>query len=238
MRPTLLLSLSLPAATLLVAQPPMRRAFDDPTQPVAGSGRLPDGWALRFDPIVARPGRPAAAPPRPTDVSVEAAGDGLRIRSGPAAVYYRPGEVATGQYTVSATFTQAAGMKHEAYGLVVGGAHLQDSTQRYLYFVVRPQDGGILVSRRSSDARPVTLVPWTTDPAVQREDATDGHATNRLAIRVGRDSVWFLANGRLVRGLSRTDLGGAPTDGMVGVRVNHNLDLRVDAFRVERRVTK
>ena len=212
----------------LVAQPPLARVRDDPTRKVVGSGRLPGGWAVRFDPM------PSAAPaPRASDVSVEEVGRALHVRSGPAAVYYRARDSVAGAYTVGATFSQPASMRHEAYGLVIGGRDLQTSTQRYVYFVVRPQDGGILVSRRSSDARPTALVPWTTDRAVRREDPRDGRATNQLAVRVGRDSVWFAVNGRVVRGLSRADLGGAPTDGAVGIRVNHNLDLRVDDFRVE-----
>ncbi|AHG88098.1 hypothetical protein J421_0561 [Gemmatirosa kalamazoonensis] len=207
--------------------------YSDPTHKVSGSGRMPAGWAMRFDPIVARAGRPAPAPPRATDVDVQAVAGGVRVRSGPAAIYWRASDVASGRFTVSATFTQTRGMAHEAYGLLVGGAHLDDGRERYLYFVVRPQDGGILVSRRTSDARPTALVPWTVHPAVHRERAGDGAATNRLAVRVDVDSVWFVANDRVVRALARADLR-IPTDGVVGVRVNHNLDLLVTDLRVDR----
>lgn len=230
------LVLSAIVATPACAQPrstsALRLVGNDPTRKVVGSGRMPDGWAVRFDPIVPRPGRPATAPAQATDVNVVVRDNALRFESGPAAIYYRASEPARGTFTVSATFSQPRSMAHEAYGLIVGGADLQRATERYLYFVVRPQDGGILVSRRTSDALPTALVPWTTDRAVQRESASDGRATNRLAIRVGRDSVWFVANGKVARALARSELGIA-TDGFVGVRVNHNLDLRVDDFRVE-----
>jgi len=208
-------------------------AYSDPTRKVVGSGRLPVGWTMRFDPGVGPRGKSAAPAPLPTDVDVQAAAEGVHIHSGPAAIYWRTGDVAAGEYTVSATFAQPRGMKHEAYGLFVGGASLQDSTEHYLYFVVRPQDGGILVSRRTSDARPTALVPWTTHPAVHRERPGDGAAVNRLAVRVGADSVWFVANDVVVRALARAELG-APTDGFAGVRVNHNLDLAVSDLRVTR----
>jgi hypothetical protein len=226
MRILFLTALVIAAAPLGAQQPE-----HDPTHAVVGSGTLPAGWAMRFDPVLPRPGRPTPPAPQPTDVSVATMGTGIHVTSGPAAIYYRASEPASGQYTVTATFTQARSMKHEAYGLLVGGANLQDSTERYLYFLVRPQDGGILVSRRTSDARPTAIVPWTPDPAVHREDATDGHATNTLAIRVGRDSVAFVANDKVVRTVAKASLG-LSTDGLVGVRVNHNLDLHIDGFRV------
>jgi hypothetical protein len=225
---------------LLVAahvQPPLGAAgvYSDPTRKVTGSGKLPAGWALRFDPIVVRNGRAVPAP-QPSDVDVQVVGTELHVRSGPAAIYWRPADEVRGSYVVSATFSQPRSMAHEAYGLLVGGASLQDSTERYVYFVVRPQDGGILVSRRLSDARPTALVPWTVHRAVQRE-RRDGSATNRLAVRVGADSVWFVANDVVVRTLARSELG-TPTDGLVGVRVNHNLDLQVADLRVARDVTR
>jgi hypothetical protein len=228
-----------PSRRALVAQPSRAMAGlgigNDPTRRVVGSGRLPAGWAMRFDPLVARPGRPAPPTPRPADVDVTVTTSGLRFRSGPAAIYYRAAEQVTAPYTVSATFTQTRSMAHEAYGLLFGGANLPDATERYLYFLVRPMDGKILVSRRSSDALPTALVPWTSVAAVHREDPADGHATNRLAVHVGADSVWFIANGRVVRALARSELG-APIDGVVGVRINHNLDLQVADFRLDRHV--
>jgi hypothetical protein len=242
MRPSPLVALALAlAAPLLAQQPPagggMGAMGNDPTHKVTGSGQLPAGWMLRFDPVIARPGRPTPPTPQMTDVSFTTMGSGFHARSGPAAIYYRTGDAATGQYTATATFSQARSMAHEAYGLFIGGANLQDSTEHYLYFLVRPMDGGILVSRRTSDARPTALVPWTPDPAVNKEDPSDGHATNKLAIRVGRDSVAFLANDKVVRTLAKSELG-ISTDGLVGLRINHNLDVHVADFHVDRRVSK
>jgi hypothetical protein len=122
-------------------------------------------------------------------------------------------------------------MQHEAYGLFIGGSNLQDSTQAYTYFVIRPMDGAILINHRAGDARPKQIVPWTPEPAVNKEDATDGHASNSLTIHVAKDTVHFIANGKLVRAIPKSDLGGA-TDGLAGLRVNHNLDLHISDFKV------
>ncbi len=111
---------------------------DDPTTAVVGTGDLPDGWMLRFDPVRVRPNRPTPPAPTVADVNFRIMGSGLHATSGPAAVYYKAGDMASGDYTVSASFSQAKGMGHEAYGLVLGGSDLQESTQNYLYFLVRP----------------------------------------------------------------------------------------------------
>lgn len=206
-------------------------ATHDPTNKIVGSGHLPGGWTMRFDPVIARPGRPTPPTPAATDVSFTTAGSGFHITSGPAAIYYRTADAPSGEYSVSATFAQAKSMQHEAYGLFIGGASLQDSTQAYTYFVIRPMDGGILINHRDGNARPKQIVPWTPDPAVVKEDATDGHATNTLTIHVAKDSVHFLANGKLVRALAKADLGGS-TNGVAGMRVNHNLDLQITNYKV------
>jgi hypothetical protein len=233
MRKTLMVIASLALAAPLAAQQAGMTMAHDPTAVVKGSGELPSGWMLRFDP----PRRPGTPPPAATAVSVTAEGKGYHFRSGPAAVYYDAKNVGKGDYSVSATFSQPKSMQHEAYGLVIGGDHLQDSTQSYLYFIVRPMDGGVLINHRNGDdaKKIVKLVDWTPNPAVHKDDAATGAATNQLAIRVAKDSVHFLANGAQVKALSRAELQsqGVSLDGIAGLRVNHNLDLQVEGFGVK-----
>jgi hypothetical protein len=209
-------------------------AQDHADHAVQGTGQLPAGWALRFDPVSARPGMPTPPTPKPGDVAFMAMGGGFHVRSGPAAIYYRDAEPATGAFTLSASFTQGRSMAREAYGLVLGGANLQGPTQTYLYFLIRPADGAVLINHRTSDAAPRSLVAWTPKAAVNREAAGSGAARNELAVRVTADAVHFLVNGTEVHTLARADLGGASTDGLVGVRINHGLDLMIEGFGVTR----
>ena len=212
-------------ATALVA--PLAVAQDsDPTDKVTGSG-LPTGWELRFDP--SRRGTPSE-----TDINFRAMGDGdWHLNSGPAAIYWRPADAATGDFTVSATLSQAKSMNHEAYGLFIGGSQLKTADQNYVYFVIHPQDGKFLINHRAGDARPTSLVAYTVHEAINKEDATSGAATNQLAIRVAGDNVHFLVNGTEVKRLSRAELGGGATDGMAGLRLNHNLDVHIADFEVK-----
>jgi len=64
---------------------------------------------------------------------------------------------------------------------------------------------------------------------VKKDDA--GKATNKLEILVGTDKVTFSVNGKEVFSMPTT--AGAMS-GVVGLRVNHNLDVHVDGFGVHK----
>jgi hypothetical protein len=236
MRRTLTAIAMLALATPVVAQQQMG-AMNDPTKQIKGSGVLPSGWMARFDPPRMMRGQ-TAPPPAPslTDVNVVTMGSGLHFTSGPAALYYNPKDMGSGEYSVTATFSQRKSNAHEAYGIFIGGQNLQDSTQSYTYFVIKPCHsacgnpgltlGEILISRRSSNGRPTAIVPLTHDDAIVTDDPTDGHATNKMTIHVAKDTVHFLLNDKLVRALPKSQLGS--TDGQAGLRINHNIDVHVD----------
>lgn len=211
-------------ASPVAAQGGMAGMNMDPTNKIAGSGKLPAGWMSRFDDAT------STLP----EIEMKQMGTSLHFRSGPAAIYYNAKDQAKGEYTVSATFSQKRSMQHEAYGIFVGGTTLQDATQNYLYFLVRPSDGSILISHRAGDGKPTALVAMTPDAAVNKDDPATGAASNVLAIHVGRDSVHFYANGREVRAFAKSAVDGAATNGIVGLRVNHNLDITVEGFGIKK----
>ena len=152
------------AAPLLAQQ---RMGANDPTKQVKGTGVLPSGWMMRFDPVRGRGGAPPPPAPTVDQINFVTMGSGYHFTTGPAAIYYNPKDMASGEYTVTATFSQRKSVQHEAYGIFIGGSNLQDSTQSYLYFVIKPGasnygqpgavNGEILISRRSSDGRPSAI---------------------------------------------------------------------------------
>jgi hypothetical protein len=226
---------SLPIIAALVIAAPLsaQRMQGDPTNQVKGTGKLPDGWSARFDP--GRPGAPAHAL---TEVNFVTMGSGYHFTSGPAAIYYNPKDMGSGEYLVEATFSQRKSVTHEAYGIFIGGHNLQDSTQSYTYFVIKPCSskcgtpgapmGEILISQRTSDGKPAALVPITHDDNVHTDDPADGHATNKIAIHVAKDTVHFILNDKLVKAIPKSQLNGLSTDGQAGIRINHNIDVHVD----------
>ena len=70
---------------------------------------------------------------------------------------------------------------------------------------------------------------WTAHEAVRSADSS-GKATNALAVESLPDAVRFLANGVEVRRIPRSAM--LKTDGMVGLRINHNLDVHIAEFAV------
>ena len=213
------LALALLAAAPLSAQMPAGHDHDHDA--VVQGAPLPAGWARRLD----------RADANAASVRFVAQGSGFHFTGGPAAIFYRNRDaVARGDYTVRATFTQTKAPMHpEAYGLFVGGTDLQGPAQSYLYFVVRG-DGKYLVKHRAGTEVHL-ITDWTDSPAIVKAGA-DGRATNALEVRVRADGVHLMANGQQVAVLPRDHTGDLR--GIAGLRINHNLDVQVDRFRIDR----
>ena len=207
------LSLLALAASPLAAQGP-----DDPTKKVAG-GALPAGWMGRTD----------RASEKLTDAKFVVMGSGYHVTSGPAAIYWNPKTTVSGPFTASTTMTQTKAPMHaEAYGIFFMGKDLDSPKQNYAYFIVRG-DGKYMVNHRAG-AEVHKIVPWTDSPAVNKEDAS-GKATNKLTVDASKaDSVRLLVNDKQVAALPMNHLG--KTDGLVGLRVNHNLDVHIGGLTV------
>jgi hypothetical protein len=193
----------------------------DPDRTVAGGGTFPAAWHVRTE---------RNAPT--TNVKFAAMGDGFHVTVGPAAIYWRDADTASGNYHVVASITQTKNPAHpEAYGLIIGGRHLGDSAQGYTYFIIRAIDGKFMIRRRPAYASPPTnVVEWTDTPAVVRADSL-GKATNELSILVQGGKVSFMVNGKEVYS---GDAAGLDVSGVVGYRVNHNLDVHLGPIGIHK----
>ena len=188
---------------------------------------LAGGWHARAD----------RADAKLEEVTFAAMGGGFHVTSGPAAIYWNPANAASGEYRARATFTQTRAPEHpEAYGLVVAGKNLDGQPPQgpdYMYFLVRG-DGKYMVRHRAANGDLHDIVPWTEHAAVARADA-QGRATNTVAAEAGAFGVRFLVNGTRVAEFLKSQVPYLNTDGIVGLRVNHRLDVHVADFAVERR---
>lgn len=225
MRSTILSAAALTAAVLfaspVAAQNTGGRMEHDPTNAVKAVP-LPAGWHMRMDDKDAT-----------KQARFVAENGGYHVTSGGAAIYYRGSDAQpNGNFSVSGEFVQTKPTRFhgEAYGLFFGGRDLADAAkENYFYFEVR-QNGDYLINHRVGTT--VTkLVDWTMNDAVHKPDA-NGMDTNTLRVDVGADSVRFLANGTQVAALARSTVGDVAGD--VGLRVNHNLDVKIQKFAVTR----
>jgi hypothetical protein len=204
------------AAADSVATAPAASASADPDQSTGGNG-VPAGYTGRTD----RAGQNIA------DAKYTASGGRWEVTTGPAHIIYAAKDSARGAYTVSTTIDQLEAPQHpEAYGLFIGGQNLDQPTQRYTYFVVRGTGEYLVRVRDGSDTRDVK--GWTGGADVPKADGS-GKATYKLTAQVGADSVRFMINDKTVTSVAKS---AVPTDGIAGLRVNHNLHVMVSPVTV------
>ncbi len=191
------------------------------TVPLVAQGTK--GWKLRVDRSTS-----ATDPDAAGAIHFMAMGATFHAINPQAAVYWNPGTTAAGNYTLKGTFKLVKPSGHtNYYGLVFGGSELDGPAQAYIYFLVG-QDGTFLVKQRAGDPTTSNVVAKTANDAVKKPDAS-GSSTNALEVRVGADKIDYVVNGTVV---TSTPKSGITTDGIVGFRVNHQLEVMVDGFGV------
>src|SRR5213594_506518 len=215
------------AVFLLFAPTASLVAQGDPDHVVAGGGALPAGWHVRTE-----PNRQTGQPASLDNVKFTSMGDGLHTTVGPAAIYWRDLDTISANYHVVAKLSQMKNPAHpEAFGILIGGKNLADSGQRYTYFLVRPIDGMYSIRRRGSYAtRPTAVIEWTPSDAVTKADSS-GRATNELSIQVQAGKAKFMVNGKEVY---TGDAANLDVNGIVGYRVNHNLDVHLGPLGIHK----
>ncbi|HET8713515.1 MAG TPA: hypothetical protein VFM23_07520 [Gemmatimonadales bacterium] len=198
---------------------------NDPDRTVAGGGSFPAGWNVRTE-----PNRQTGQPAPLANVKFATMGDGLHTTVGPAAIYWRDRDTVSGNYHIVATLTQTKNPAHpEGFGLILGGKNLADSAQTYTYLLVRPVDGKFSIRRRTGyTTRPTAIVEWTESDAVVKADST-GRATNELSVEVRGGKAKYMINGKEVHTGDAADLNG-----VVGYRVNHNLDVHLGTLGIHK----
>jgi hypothetical protein len=195
----------------------------------AGTARAqtPQGWKLRAD-----QSRDAADPDQAGAIQFTTRGSGFHALTPQAAVFWHPTNTATGDYSVKGSFTLLKPSSHpNYYGIVFGGRALEGSEQSYLYFLVA-QNGTWLIKRRDGDGTQ-NIVGRTASPAVRQLDAS-GRSANTLEVRVAADKLDFLVNDTVVHSAPKSGLL-AQTDGIYGIRSNHDLDVQIDSFAMTKR---
>jgi len=190
----------------------------DPDVAVQGTG-VPSGFTAITDDTTAQM----------TNARYVSKNGSWEVTTGPAHIVFASKDTATGSYTASASFTQLEAPHHpEGYGIIFGGKNLTSPDRSYNYFLVRG-NGAFLVKSRNG-AKVTDVLAWRTDPAVPKADST-GKASYRLAVRVAADSVRFMVNDKQVAAVKA---GTIATDGVAGLRVNHNLHVTTAPVSISR----
>jgi hypothetical protein len=98
---------------------------------VSNGGMKVRGWTGMVDAIEEKAGMST------NNTELAQDGDGLRITTGPAITYWRPDDKATGDYTVSASFTEPKYINLNThphpYGVFIAGNDMGTPDQSHLY---------------------------------------------------------------------------------------------------------
>ncbi|MFT4604076.1 MAG: hypothetical protein ACI9W4_000796 [Rhodothermales bacterium] len=217
---------STPEAPVTEAEETVALSAPDATN-AAGldDGTLPVGWRWRFD----RGSDYTVGTVDTMDTWFVTMTPGWHITTKPAGIFYHPASVGEGLFTASTKIHLFdPGTRNEGYGLIMAGANLEAEEQHYLYFLLR-RNGEFLVKVRDG-SQTEELIGWTEHEAIERwTDDSEGTITNVVSVTVGGDTISFMVNDEEVATLEKGDM---ITDGVVGIRLNHSVNVHVSDLTV------
>ncbi len=203
----------------------------DGARVVAGGGISVPGWTGKIDAQEEKAGQVL------NNAKLAMAGKDLQVTTGPAVTYWNPKNVAAGNYTVKATFTEANYMglndHPHPYGIVIGGNDLGTAEQSYLYCAAYG-DGTFIV--RGFGPAPFQMGGRrpTANDAVRKAAGKGSSVTQEIAITVKGEAVECAINGTTVGSYPKAELVAAgklkSTDGVYGIRFAHNTDAVVSGL--------
>lgn len=219
------------AAMLVAGLTPVHA--QDGNRAVAGGGIHVPGWEGRIDARAAAGGETVA------NSLLATHGDALHVKTGPAITYWNPANTASGNYTVSATFTEAKYMDlndhPHPYGIVIAGNDMGTDQQSYLYCAANGA-GNFIVRGFGPEPFQVNGRRGEAHAAVNKAAGKGQPVTQEIAVSVLGDKVECAINGTVVGSWSKADLVKAgmlkSTDGVYGVRFAHNTEGTVADLKV------
>ncbi|MGH7507703.1 MAG: hypothetical protein ACRELX_18770 [Longimicrobiales bacterium] len=205
----------------------------DTDRTVADGGISVPGWEGKVDARAASNGQTIE------DARLAAEGDVLHVTTGPAVTYWNPANTASGNYTVSATFTEAEYMSlndhPHPYGIVIAGNDMGTDQQSYLYCAAYG-NGNFIVRGFGPEPFQVNGRRGEANAAVNKAAGQGEPVTQEIAVSVNGDNVECAINGTVVGSYPRADLVTAgkltSADGVYGIRFAHNTSATVTGLTV------
>jgi hypothetical protein len=222
-------------ATVSAQQPPAAggrmggmNMGQDVAHKVANGGIRGAGWQGRPD-----PGTGAV-----NDASLDVKGSDIEVHTGPAMLYWNPANTGTGDFTVSATFTEPKYMSSNdhphPYGVFIGGSNLDKENATALYCAAYGR--GTFIVREFAPAVININGRGAASDAIHKAAGKGESVEQTVAMSVKGSRVTCSINGTEVASYDKGEVTGAgkipTTDGVVGIRVAHNVDVTVKDFKI------
>ena len=194
---------------------------------VAGGGISVPGWVGKIDANAEKAGQTI------NNAKLVQEGNALHVTTGPAVTYWNPANQASGNYTVSATFTEPKYMNLNShphpYGIVIAGNDMGTAQQSYLYCAAYG-DGRFIVRGFGPEAFQMNG-RGEANPAIHKAAAPGQPVTQKIALSVNGGRVECAINGAVVASYEKSAVVTAgklkSTDGVYGIRFAHNTDATV-----------
>jgi len=186
-------------------------------------------------------GKPHAHGPEMIKIAPDMMRD-LRVTTGPAVAYWNPSNVAKGNYTVKATFTEEKFMglnNHpHPYGVFIAGNAMGTDKQSYLYCTAYG-DGRFIVRGFSGDSTFQLNGRGEPNAAIHKASGVGASVTQEIALSVKGDKIECAINGQTVGTYDKSAVVGAnkltSTDGVYGIRFGHNTDAVVKGLTLTKK---
>jgi len=224
----------LPSFFLLLAPFAQMIEAQETSRAVAGGGITVPGWTGKIDPSEERMGQVLG------NAKFSQQGDALQITTGPAVTYWNPSNLASGNYTVSATFREPKYMNLNShphpYGIVIAGNDLGTAQQSFLYCAAYG-NGSFIVRGFGPQAFQMNG-GGQSNAAVNKAAGQGQPVTQQIAISVKGERVECSINGTVVAGYDKSALVTAgklkSLDGMYGLRFAHNTEVTVTGLTMKK----
>jgi hypothetical protein len=213
------------AAALCLVAPTSGRAQMDEVKAAADGGVKVKGWKGKIDANEAKNGQ------KLENARLSKKGKELHVTTGPATVYWNPGDKAKGNYTVKATFTEPkymSLMNHpHPYGIFIAGNDMGTDQQSLLYCSAYGS-GTFIVRGFGPEPFQVNGRRGEANAAVHKAAGPGQPVTQEIALSVKGDKVECAINGTTVASYDKSALVTAgklkSTDGVYGIRFAHNTE--------------
>jgi hypothetical protein len=200
---------------------------------IAGGGITAPGWMGTVDADSAKAGQSEK------DAKLVQKGGEFDVTTGPAITYWNPKNVASGDYMVSATFTEPKFMNlndhPHPYGVFIGGNDMGTGSGSLLYCAAYGS-GTFIVRGFGPDAFQMGGRRPTASDAVHKAAGVGQPVTQEIAMSVKGGSVSCSINGTVVATYDKAAVVTAgklkSTDGVYGIRFAHNTEAVVTNLKV------
>jgi hypothetical protein len=214
----------------LTLSAPSARAQDETTHSISGGGISVPGWKGTLD---------SQSAGSVNDAKLSQEGGELHVTTGPAITYWNPANQASGDYTVSATFTEPKYMDRNShphpYGIVIAGNELGTAQQSYLYCAAYG-NGNFIVRGFGPEPFQVNGRRGEANAAVHKASGPGQPVTQDIAVSVKGGKVSCSINGTEVGSYDKSALVTAgklkSTDGAYGIRSAHNTNITVSNLKL------